>query len=84
MFLFPNRPIKYEYFLNRSIWLKDGTQTGTATIGQSQPESNGNEKYSTFSRAEASPPYVVYCYTQNSPFLRGESYPSAGDTVSIG
>ena len=36
-------PIKYEYFLNRSIWPMDGTLTRTTTPDQSGPGSNGNE-----------------------------------------
>ena len=35
---------KYSKGLNSSIWLIDGTQKGTNTLGQSGPGSNGNEE----------------------------------------
>ena len=38
-----NIPIKYELFLNRSIWLIDRTLTGTTILGQSGPGSNDIE-----------------------------------------
>ena len=37
-------PIEYEQFSNRSIWLIDGTLTGTITPGQSGHGSNDNEE----------------------------------------
>ena len=35
--------------LNKSIWSTDGTLTGTATSGESQSESNGDEEGSIHS-----------------------------------
>ena len=32
--------IRYKYFLNRSIWLVDGTLIGTTTPDQTKPGSN--------------------------------------------
>ena len=34
---------KYSKWLNSSIWPIDRTLTGTTPLGQSEPESNGNE-----------------------------------------
>ena len=39
---FKNR-FKYSKWLNSSIWPIDGSLTGTTTLGQSGPGSNGNE-----------------------------------------
>ena len=36
--------IHYKWFSNRSILHIDGTLTGTATLGQSGPVNNGNER----------------------------------------
>ena len=44
---------------NKSIWIIDGTQTGTTTLGQSEPGSNGNKEYSTLPRTVASPSDAV-------------------------
>ena len=33
--------IEYKWYLNRSIWPKDRTQTGTSTFDQCDPGSNG-------------------------------------------
>ena len=35
--------IKYEWFLNRSIWSLNGTLSDMTPLGQSGPGSNGNE-----------------------------------------
>ena len=43
VFFFAYSPIEYKYFLNRSIWPLDNTQTGINTPGQSGPWSNGDE-----------------------------------------
>ena len=42
-FFFAHSPIKYDKFLNRSIWPIDNTQTGTTNSGQKRCGSNGNE-----------------------------------------
>ena len=39
---FAQGPIKYRWFLNRSISPKDGTLIGNITLSQSEPRSNGN------------------------------------------
>ena len=36
-------PIEYEYFLDRSIWPRDGTVKGTTSLVQSGPGNNVNE-----------------------------------------
>ena len=41
---FFSTPIKYEWFLNRSIWPIDGTLTGSITSSQNKSRSNGNEE----------------------------------------
>ena len=35
--------MKYKWFFNKFIWAIDFTLTGTTTLGQSEPGSNGNE-----------------------------------------
>ena len=58
-----NISIEYESCLNRSIWLIDGTLTGTTTTpDQSEPGSNDNESIlytPQISKPEASPPNGV-------------------------
>ena len=44
VFIVSSIPIKYESFLNRSIWPIDKTLKGSPTPGQSGPGSNGNEE----------------------------------------
>ena len=39
---FIHDPIEYEWFLDSSIWLIDGTTTGISTSSQSGPWSNDN------------------------------------------
>ena len=61
----------------------DGILTGTITLGQSGPGSNGNEGTLYFLQSSgtgASPSNAVIFWTY---FNVGESYSSAGDTVSV-
>ena len=49
---------KYRKGLNSSIWPIDRTLTGTTTLGQSGPESNGNDRlHSTFPKAPGLEPH---------------------------
>ena len=66
--------IKYEQFLNKSIWTLNEVITGTTTPGQGEPGSNGNENVlytPQISRTDVSPSYPGH------PFLGRESYLSA-------
>ena len=38
-------PVECELFLNGSTKLIDGALTATTTLGQNEPESNGNEEH---------------------------------------
>ena len=42
-FLFAHSPIKYKWFINKSMTIINGILTGTITPDQSGPGSNGNE-----------------------------------------
>ena len=55
--LFTHSPIAFKCFLNRSIWLIDGTLVGTTTPGQTEPGSNSNPLQ--ISRTGALPSYAV-------------------------
>ena len=50
-----NKPSKR---LNSLIWPTDGTLIGTIDLGQSGPESNGNEGYSTFPKHQDRSPTI--------------------------
>ena len=72
VFLFTHSYIKYESFLNRSIWPKDWNQKGITTSSQSGPGSNDNEGVlHTFQilRTRASPLERVKWNIQNICFL---------------
>ena len=73
-FFFSHGPIKYKWFLNRSIWPIDRILIGTTIPCQSKPGSNGNE-------GAVHTPHISRTGASRHPFLCG-SYPSARGTIS--
>ena len=45
-------PVKYEYFLNKSIWSIDGT------LGQKRTRDKSNEEYSTLAKSSEINPHL--------------------------
>ena len=72
-------PIEYESFLNRFIWLINGTFTDTTTSGQRGPGSNDGSPLPRITRTGA----AVQCHTQDTLFWGRGSYPSTGNTVTV-
>ena len=68
-------PIENDLFSNRSIWLIDGTLTGTTTRGQSGPESDNNEEVTRI--LELMPHHQIqFCAIFTASFFGGGVLPS--------
>ena len=81
--------IRIRTILNISIWLIDGTLTGTTTPGQSEPGSNCNEGVLGYFPVSGSPELDAY---HQMPFsvifstyhlVEWGSYSTSGDTVCV-
>ena len=67
-FFFAQGPMKYEWFLNISIWPTDKILTGPSTPGLNEPGSNVNDgviHLRQISRTGASLSDEVWCHTQD-------------------
>ena len=76
-YLLAHSPIEYEYYLNRYTWLRDGTQTGTTTLGQSGHESNCNE-----GEIDTTQIVIMRCSLVSYFFWKGFFYTTAGKQMA--